>query len=167
MADKKINDLTALTTADSTDMLEIVDVSANTNKKVTVNGLVAPAAITTTKVADDAITDAKLINGKVYRRQGSSPTDWSTVGTNTYDVSASDVKIQTGRVFNNASPNTITFPVAFTQVPTVIASVVSVNTTSCFAIATGASTTGVSVQVYDNAGAINNSQDIAWIAIGQ
>lgn len=39
MANKKITDLVALTSADSTDLLEIVDVSANSNKKVTVAGL--------------------------------------------------------------------------------------------------------------------------------
>ena len=40
MANKKVTDLTALTSADATDVLPIVDVSANTTKKVTTAGLV-------------------------------------------------------------------------------------------------------------------------------
>lgn len=40
MANKKITDLTALTSADSTDLIPAVDVSAGVTKKVTVAGLV-------------------------------------------------------------------------------------------------------------------------------
>lgn len=41
MADKKISDLPALTLADITDVLPLVDVSASVTKKITVGGLLA------------------------------------------------------------------------------------------------------------------------------
>lgn len=59
MATKKITDLVALTSADSTDVLPIVDVSANTTKKVTVDGLIASGSVTTAKLADGAVTSQK------------------------------------------------------------------------------------------------------------
>lgn len=143
-----------------------VDAAAVLASDVVTTAKILDANVTTAKVADDAITDAKLVNGKVYRRQGGDANNWSSVGTTTYDVSGSDVKIQTGCIFNNASPKVITFPVAFTNTPTVMASVVSVNSTSCFAIASGVSNSSFSCQVYDHTGATNNGQDVAWIAIG-
>ena len=41
MADKRISDLTLLTSADTTDIVPVVDVSANTTKQTTVAGLAA------------------------------------------------------------------------------------------------------------------------------
>src|SRR3954451_13288737 len=44
LADKKITDLTALATADATDVIPLVDVSAGTTKKTTISGLAAGIA---------------------------------------------------------------------------------------------------------------------------
>lgn len=62
---KKITDLPSLANADSTDILPIVDVSANVTKQVTVEGLVAGIpddAITTGMLDDGSVTAAKLAN---------------------------------------------------------------------------------------------------------
>jgi hypothetical protein len=146
---------------------DVVTTAKILNSNVT-TAKIADSNVTTAKIADDNITDAKLVNGKVYRRQGGNANDWNVVGSTTYDTSASDVKIQSGMIFNNASPKTITFPVAFTNKPVVYASVTSVNSASCFAIPldSSVSTTGFSCQVYDNAGSTNNAQNISWIAVG-
>lgn len=60
MADKKVTDLPALTVADDADLFPVVDVSGNVTKKVTRAGLVPDGSISTTKIADDAVTNAKL-----------------------------------------------------------------------------------------------------------
>lgn len=143
-----------------------VDAAAVLASDVVTTAKILNLNVTTAKIADDAVTDQKLVNGKVYRRQGGSGTDWDTVGTTTYDTSASDIKIQSGTIFNNASPKTITFPVAFTNKPLVMVAVSSVNAASCFAIPVTITASNFTCQVYDNAGATNNAQNINWIAIG-
>ena len=88
-------------------------------------GTILPAGdIAGTEIADDAITAAKMLNGQIYRHQGGSGTVLDTVGTTTFDLSATDVKIQTGRATGagNNSDTNITFPVAFTNTPLIIAS---------------------------------------------
>lgn len=57
MADKKISDLTLLTTADATDVVPLVDVSTNTTKKTTVSGL---AAAVLANAPDDSVTTRML-----------------------------------------------------------------------------------------------------------
>lgn len=164
---KKITELTELTTYATSDLLIIEDVSANTTKKITWANLIADTSITTAKIADDAITDAKLIYGKVRSRQGGSATNWQTTGTNTYDYSATNTFIQTGSIANSASPTTITFPTAFNQIPVVFAQVTSITGTQCFVEVVNISTTAFNCQVYDHTGATNNGQTVNWMAVGQ
>lgn len=92
MANKKITDLTALTSADSTDVLPIVDVSANTTKKVTVDGLIATGSISTAKLADDAVTAAKTNFAGDYSTSevstGFTWTDGKTIYKKTVSIGA-------------------------------------------------------------------------------
>lgn len=60
MADVKITDLPQLTVADAGDLIPIVDSSANITKKVPASGVVPDGAVTTTKIADEAVTAAKI-----------------------------------------------------------------------------------------------------------
>lgn len=126
----------------------------------------AANSVTTPQITAANVTDAKLVNGKIFKRQGGSATDWNTVGTTTFDTSVSNTTIQCGTVFNNGSPFTITFPVAFTNKPLIVASVSSVNATSCFAVVLTVTNTNFTCQVYDNAGNTNNAQNINWVAVG-
>lgn len=167
----KISALPPMTAADGDDEAPIVDDSATTTKKFTLTVLkewlqALTSWITTAMITNDAITDAKLIYGKIRSRQGGSATAWNTVGATTYDYSGTDVFIQCGANANNASPDTITFPTAFSQTPLVIAVVSSVVGTQTFAVVLNPSTTTFQCQVYDHAGATNTAQNINWIAIG-
>lgn len=83
---------------------------------------IADDAVTTVKVADDNITAAKLINGIVKSRQGGSASDWSTIGTTTYDVSAENVITQCGTKAPSGLVTGVVFPTEFTNPPLVIAS---------------------------------------------
>ena len=127
---------------------------------------ISDEAVSGAKIANTTIPDITLLNGKVKHRQGGSPSNWTTVGATNYNTSAENVKIQVGSVYNNASPKTITFPEAFTQPPIVLAQVASVNVNACFVVALSATATNFACQVYTNAGAANNAQDVRWIAIG-
>lgn len=118
------------------------------------------------KIANTTIPDIKLLNGKVKHRQGGSSSSWSTVGATNYDTSAENVKIQVGSVYNNASVKTITFPEAFTQPPIVLAQVSSVSVNACFVVVVSVTAINFTTQVYTDAGATNNAQDVRWIAIG-
>ena len=85
--------------------------------------LVTADSVVTTNITDDAVTAAKLINGNVLRRMGGSATAWGTNGTTGYDVSATDVKVQTGKRAGGGdnTDSVITFPVAFTYTPIILA----------------------------------------------
>ncbi|KUM39025.1 hypothetical protein [Arthrobacter sp. EpRS71] len=80
MADKKISDLGALTTADATDVVPLVDVSAGVTKKTTVAGLAAAVAA---NIPDGALPYAKG-DGKIW---------WEELGRRTLSTSASSLSI--------------------------------------------------------------------------
>ena len=69
MANAKITDLTELTAVQGSDVLPIVDTLNDQTKKVTVTNVVATGlgagVITTDKIADDAVTAAKLAHTTV------------------------------------------------------------------------------------------------------
>lgn len=75
-----------------------------------------------TGIAADAITDSKLVYGKLRSRQGGSATDWTSPGTTTYDYSATNTFMQAGTKTLTAQTTTITFPTAFSQKPIIMAS---------------------------------------------
>lgn len=98
MADKKITDLPALTTATPGDLLPIVDDSGSVTKKVTVDGLIATGSITTAKLADGAVTNAKVTTG-VATSKLSNPYKFSVYraaalnSTSTFAVIPFDTKV--------------------------------------------------------------------------
>jgi hypothetical protein len=113
-----------------------------------------------------SIPDSSLLYGKMYRRQGGSATDFSVVGTTTYDTSASNIVIQDGSIAANASPTTVTFPVAFSQPPIVQVTVTTAVGANCFAHLNSVSSSSFVVQVVDDSGAGNTAQNITWSAKG-
>lgn len=125
------------------------------------------AGVTTAKIANDAVTDAKLVYGKVRSRQGGSATNWSTVGTTTYDYSATNTFIQCGTILSNASPKTITFPTAFTQIPLVIGTVSSTAAANCFVKIGTVTTTTVQIQVITADNTASTAENVNWLAIGE
>lgn len=118
-------------------------------------------------IGNDAISDAKLVNGKLYRRQGGSATVWTTEGTTTYDYSGTNVIIQSGTRLCDANPKAITFPVAFAQNPHVFVQVLTQTGANCYGIAASISTTGFNAAIVTDAGVANTGQTINWLAIGQ
>lgn len=153
------------------------DVSASTTKKITWDNLIADSSITTAKLANDSVTDAKLVLGKVSNRQAgaSAAGSWrSTVGgpTNTA-VDSTNVRIQCGTTVTDAtSDTTVTFPVAFAFEPVLVCSVVgNINgtgavTANCFAEAVNVTTTTAIFRTFNTGGGQSN-QAVSWIAIGQ
>lgn len=85
-------------------------------------GSLAANTVDSSQLVADAVTDAKLIYGKVRSRAGGSATDWTSTGSTLRDVSATNVFIQVGAIDLTAQTTNITFPKVFTQKPIVIAS---------------------------------------------
>lgn len=77
MADKKISDLTLLSTADATDMLPVVDVSANLTKRTSVAGLAAAVA-------------ANIPDGSLPYAKGDGKNWWEEIGRTTLSPSPGD-----------------------------------------------------------------------------
>lgn len=130
----------------------------------------AGAGTSTAGIPDDAVTAAKMQYGMVRSRQGGTTGDatWNTPGTSNTDTSAKAVFIQVGAVTTSSSASTtVTFPIAFTQVPTVIAQDnphgVQVNS---FTIIDAISTTTVGLSAITTGG-VRTATDVNWIAIGQ
>lgn len=130
-------------------------------------GTTLPAGdIATADIAAAAVTDAKLVYGKVRSRQGGSATNWQTVGTNTYDYSATNTFIQVGSVTGaiGGSDATVTFPTAFSQVPLVFVLCQTANSVNANKFATNnVTTTGCKIRSADDASA----EAVGWLAIGQ
>lgn len=132
------------------------------------SGSTLPAGdIITADIATDAVTDAKMVYGKIRSRQGGSATNWNTAGTNTYDYSATNTFMQCGTIASNASPTTVTFPTAFNQVPIVVAVPVTAVGANCYVSLVNPTATNFTVQVVTDAGAANTAQTVSWIAIGE
>jgi hypothetical protein len=164
----KISALTELTTPADGDNLVIEDISepldVNKTKRITFLNFIQ-----------------SFIPNIISKRQGGSSTVWDTPGTTTYTPTPTNVKIQVGvttfTVSDNATPkmeNTITFPVAFSYKPIVLATVIS---DSSYA-------TGGAVPAIVQTSAINSSSayirikyatnfnngtvfNVAWMAIGE
>lgn len=173
---KKITELIELSAIATNDLFVVEDISASTTKKITWDNLVDDASITTAKVANDAITDAKLIYGKVRKRQGSSATNWRATGTTSYDYDAANVFIQVGYTgTGTGADTTITFPVAFNEKPLLFLTINGGATTAgdsaitqnAFAEVSGAITTTSAVIRTINTGGAQSDQSVAWMAIGQ
>jgi hypothetical protein len=123
--------------------------------------------IGTTGIEADAITDAKLIFGKLRDRQGGSATDWDSQGTNNYDYSATNVFQQMGSRLIDSSAKIITFPRAFAQKPLVFVSVTSAGSANVWARAKDVTTTQFEVACLDAAGVSVTTERISWLALGE
>lgn len=103
MANVKITDLTALTSAAGNDELVIEDVSAGVTKKITVDNLLvgqvgtsdlADSAVTVAKIADNAVTADKIYNPYIFRAYRSTnqscAAGWNTIicQTEEYDLAS-------------------------------------------------------------------------------
>lgn len=125
-------------------------------------GTVPAARITA--VSADSIDDTMVGNRvpQFYRRQGGSATDWSSAGTSTQTPTT--VRMQAGSftVPASSSPSTVTFPVAFSNAPLVVATSQSDGVFTTVQ-SVGASSFGVLARAYSGSypGAVVN-----WIAIG-
>ena len=90
----------------------------------------ADSNITTAKVADDAITAAKMPRGFLARRQGGTTgaASWMSTGTSNTDLSATDLLVQVGSTVSvTGSDFNCTFPVAYSQIPIVFCSLGSAS----------------------------------------
>lgn len=127
----------------------------------------ATDSVSTVKVQADAITDAKLVYGKIRSRQGGSATNWFTDGTTTFDYSATNTFIQVGSLLVNANPVTVTFPTAFNQVPIVLATVKTAAVVNAYTRIIATTATNFQISVFDQAGSAVNSESVSWMAIGE
>jgi hypothetical protein len=129
------------------------------------------AAIATAKLATDAgITRGMLQNGLIRYRQGSTTGDnsWQTPGGNNTDVSTKTTFIQAGSSVGTGSGDfAITFPVAFTQVPLIVATVTSASGANAVVQITIVTTTTFTCRVHRNADNVDVAENFNWIAIGQ
>jgi len=123
-----------------------------------------------TGIASDAITDAKLIYGKVRSRQGGSATNWGTTGTTNYDYSSTNTFIQTGSFNTTGAEDTVTFPTAFSQVPFISvcsSSATAFNVFARFKHSLSSTTQIGGILCLDATGTARSSESVSWIAIGQ
>lgn len=143
--------------------------AANLASNAVTTAKIADLNVTTAKIANDAINAAKLLNGVVRARQGGTTGDatWATVGSSNTDVSDKDVFIQVGSRAINATPTTITFPNAYTQVPIVFATTYLPTTSNAFTQITAVTTTNFSMRMFTDVGAPTTTEFAFWMAIGQ
>lgn len=129
-------------------------------------------AVTTGKLADNAVDDTKVGNRvpQVYRRQGSSSSNWQEEGSSTQTPGA--VRIQPGSMYwfdgdgaNNGTMN-ITFPVAFSNVPLVYAQFIgSITVPVIWSIST-ISASAFTISWKTSTGANVTQVKFNWIAYG-
>lgn len=118
-------------------------------------------------IANDAITDTKLVYGKLRTRQGGSATNWGTSGVTAYDYSATNVFMQCGtRSSDSGSDVTLTFPTAFNQVPVIVMTPSTAASANCYPIIITKSATQCTFRCIDSGGT-QRSEEVYWIAIGE
>lgn len=122
-------------------------------------------SVVTANITAAAVTDAKLIYGKLRSRQGGSATTWTTSGTTTYDYSGTNVFVQVGA--RSGSGTTITFPTAYNQIPLVFVSVVTAGSQNAWARVSATTSTTFTYQVFINNTTPATGETIAWMAIGE
>lgn len=138
------------------------------------------ARVQTAGIALDAVDDTIAGNRvpQFYRRQGGDANNWNTHGTTTYTPGA--VRMQAGAVsVSNVSANsfatvTVTFPVAFSQVPMVLCSLRHQSDLTYWAGPNQAATvhvysvsaTQVLMVVLNHSGSTLSLPAINWLAIG-
>jgi H-type lectin domain-containing protein len=126
--------------------------------------------------ADSTQTLGMIWKALVWGRQGASATDWSIGGTS-FNFTPASAKIQVGRTSLISTTTadgsyfkgtlTITFPVAFAQVPLVFATLspTSLNANLITVEVSSPSTTQVTLTVYSHASI--SVAGVNWLAIGE
>lgn len=145
---------------------------AVTSGKLAANAVIAGKVATggvsaTTQLADDIVDDTKAGNRvpQFYRRQGGSATNWQTPGTTARTPTA--VRMQAGAIQTTAGNSvTVTFPVAFSQVPLVIATATDSLTTNAIGVIANSATASEVVLAAFDAGGNAVADIINWLAIG-
>jgi len=120
------------------------------------------------QVKDDGIDDTKCGNRvpQFYRRQGGSVTSWISPGTTTYTPTG--VRMQAGAkqwTGGSAASGTlaVTYPVAFSQIPIVIATCQNHDDVVCNVANQGAA----SFRIDWSSASSYTALDLSWIAVGQ
>jgi hypothetical protein len=132
-----------------------------TTLRVTGNAFVSNALTTanvfaTGQVVATGKTGAGVCPPLVYR-QGGDATNWNTAGTTNYALTAGIVQMQSGTLTMSASPQTVTFPVAYTGNPTVMITPYGTSTTPAYVSAVTTSNFQVTCP---------SNITIEWLAIG-
>lgn len=120
----------------------------------------------TLRVKDDGIDDLKVGNRvmQAYRRQGGSASNWRTAGTSNHTPTM--VRAQFGVIDTGTFGNqTVTFPVAFSDVPIVYASALP-GSNPFYANAGSITATTANIASYDPDGNLEANVNVAWLAIG-
>ena len=131
---------------------------------------IADNAIIARHLSNDIVGAAEMIYGQMARRVGGSATDYNTVGTTSYDTSATNLLVQTGMsTITNGTGTNITFPVAYSAKPFTMVSMASALTANCYCRhkASNVTTTTINdIAVFDASGGSVNNEIVSWLAIG-
>jgi hypothetical protein len=141
-----------------------------TDSLTVTSGTTLPAGdIGTADIASAAITAAKMQYGLIRNRQGGTTGDgsWATTGSSNTDTSATGVFIQSGSVAltGDGVDFTITFPVAYNQIPVVFASSNTTSSTNSYCAINTVTTT--SFKIRHLTGGSGATETGVWLAIGQ
>ena len=122
------------------------------------------SGISTSQLAADSVDDTIVGNRvpQIYRRQGGSASDWSIAGTTSYTPAMVRMQAGTFSVPASSSPTAVTFPVAFSAPPVVIAS--GQGDTNIVTIS-AITASGFSILARERGGNYNGAV-ACWIAIG-
>lgn len=135
---------------------------------------VPDGGIGTTQLAADSVT-GDIVGDRVpqiHRRQGGSASNWITAGSTTY--TPGDVRMQVGsRTWSGGAAASgslsITFPVAFSEAPIVLVTLVEIPVASTLEIIVGitnVTTTGFDIRWLDVGANTHVAVQFTWQAIG-
>ena len=121
-------------------------------------------------IANAGITPLQMVFGLVRKRQGGTTgaASWYTPGTSNTDLTTTSIYVQLGSSVmgtGNASV-AITFPVAYNQVPWVIAGTASANSVNG-AVANVRDVTITGFNLYNNSAVNASTESASWLSIGQ
>jgi len=131
-------------------------------------------AVITAKINDDAVDDTKVGDRvpALIKRQGGSPTDWSTYGNTNYIPTA--VKIEVGvagitvGIYDVMQTFGISFPTAFSQPPVVFATI-EYNSVKLVIVTRDITASGFILKISTGDGStfpVSTTYPIHWMAIG-
>lgn len=145
----------------------VVTIAADkvTDERTYASATLATGGVATAKLAADSVDDTKAGNRvpQFYRRQGGSASNWGTMGTT--DYTPTTVRIQAGSVITDGDGVvTVTFPVAFSDVPLIITTPVSFLAVLVVITAVSASQVSFATKLHE--GSAQAAVVIHWQATG-